>query len=153
MTAEAVVPIVADLARGAGALVRLLLERAAGLLRDRGDADVEAELQAVLTEAAKGGQAVAGLDETLEAVARGAVHRLYLLKGFCEAGGACPACGRLQPSAASPCRGCGAVTDAAELGARMVARVTAARGTVAVVDTHAALARVGGVAARLRYPL
>jgi hypothetical protein len=35
----------------------------------------------------------------------------------------------------------------------MANRVIAAHGTVEIVDLHQALSRVGGVAARLRYPL
>lgn len=130
-----------------------ILGRAAGLLARLGDDETTAAVEAVLTEAAKGGQAVAGLEETLEAVVRGAVHRLYLLEGFREAGGACPVCGHLQRGEVASCRRCGTATRATELGEAMVARVSATGGTVAAVEAHEGLSRVGGLAARLRYPL
>ncbi|MBI2467738.1 MAG: host attachment protein [Candidatus Rokubacteria bacterium] len=112
-----------------------------------------AAVDAVLTEAAKGGQAVAGLEETLEAVARGAVQRLYLSAGFGERGRVCGECGALQPGPTGPCRRCGEATAAVELGEAMVDRVLATGGAVETIEAHAGLPRVGGVAARLRYPL
>ena len=58
-----------------------LVERGRPLLQlTEGDSEA-AEVEATLTEAAKAGRAVAGLEPTLEALGRGAVHRLYLLKG------------------------------------------------------------------------
>jgi hypothetical protein len=97
-----------------------LVERAATLLaRDDRRAESEA-LATVLTEAAKGGRAVAGVQPTLEAAARGAVHRLYVLHGVQAPDG-------------------------------VVERVLAAGGAVEVVDADAGLARVGGIAARLRW--
>lgn len=112
-----------------------------------------AAVDAVLTEAAKGGQAVAGLEETLEAVVRGAVQRLYLAAGFHEDGRACGECDALQPGPTGPCRRCGKTTAAVELGEAMVDRVLATGGAVDAVEAHPGLPRVGGVAARLRYPL
>jgi peptide subunit release factor 1 (eRF1) len=110
-------------------------------------------VDAVLTEAAKSGQAVAGLEALLEAVGRGAVHRLYLIKGFGESGGVCTGCAVLQRGSAVTCRLCGQSTDPVELADAIVARVVAAGGAVDVLEGHAGLARVGGAAARLRYPL
>lgn len=126
----------------------------AGMLLERRRAGREATaLDAVLTEAAKDGRAVAGLEGVLEAAARGAVHRLYLLATFRERGGACSACGALQPGAAPTCRRCKAGTKAIELGEGLVRRVLGTGGHVATVNAHAALEGAGGVAARLRYPL
>jgi peptide subunit release factor 1 (eRF1) len=107
----------------------------------------------VLTEAAKSGRAVAGLEATLEAVRRGAVHRLYLLKAFADSGRVCDGCGALQSGPGERCRLCGAGTRPVDLGSAMVERVLAAGGRVETIDTHGGLARVGGVAARVRYPL
>jgi len=115
--------------------------------------EAHAAVDAVLTEAAKGGQAVASLDETLEAVARGAVLRAYLLRSFRDLGRACAACGRLQPGDGTLCRQCGSPTTEVELGEAVVSRVVAAGGSVETVAEHEGLARVGGLAARLRYPL
>lgn len=128
-----------------------IVERAADLLsRLAAGAD---EVDQVLTDAAKGGPAVAGLERTLEAVARGAVHCLYLARSFRENGRACPSCGRLAGGAEGPCPGCGAVARPIDLGNAMVRGVVGAGGRLHLVDAHAALARQNGVAARLRYPL
>jgi hypothetical protein len=69
-----------------------------------------------------------------------------------EEGRACSGCGALQRATSDGCRWCGAVTRPVELGEAMVQRVLAAGGDVGSVEAHAALARVGGVAALLRYP-
>ncbi len=107
----------------------------------------------VLTEAAKSGRAVAGLEATLEAVRRGAVYRLYLLKAFADAGRACDGCGALQGGQGERCRLCGAGTRPVDLGSAMVERVLATGGRIETIETHGGLARVGGVAARIRYPI
>ena len=110
-------------------------------------------MDAVLTEAAKSGRAVAGPEEVLEAVSRGAVHRLYLLESLSVPGRLCVECGALQSGAGDTCRLCGKATKAIELGGAMVDRVIATGGTVETIGVHQGLARVGGVAALLRYPL
>jgi hypothetical protein len=110
-------------------------------------------IDAVLTEAAKSRQAVAGLGETLEAVNRGAVQRLYITKSFNPPGCACSGCGALAHGPSSACRLCGKPTSAVELAQAMTDRVLATGGRVAVTDEHQRLARVDGVAALLRYPL
>ncbi|HXJ78636.1 MAG TPA: hypothetical protein VMS64_08155 [Candidatus Methylomirabilis sp.] len=130
-----------------------ILGRATGLLGHVAGHDQEMAVDAVLTEAAKSRQAVAGVDETLDAVNRGAVHQLYLLKDFRETGTRCSACGALQRGIHATCRFCGKETKAAELGEAMTDRVIGAQGKVETVDVHQGLARVGGVMARLRFPL
>ncbi|HUO62813.1 MAG TPA: Vms1/Ankzf1 family peptidyl-tRNA hydrolase [Terriglobales bacterium] len=110
-------------------------------------------VDAVLTGAAKGRQAVAGVDETVEAVNRGAVHRLYVLRGARGPAGACSGCGALFPGVPGACRLCGATLKPVELGEALVERVLAAGGTVDTIEAHQTLAKVGGVAALLRYPL
>ena len=133
----------------AGALVA----RASGLL-DESQQQRQAEgVDAVLTEAAKSRQAVAGLDETLDAVNRGAVHRLYVTRSFRPFGCACAGCGALAGGDGPDCQLCGNPTTRVELSQAMADRVLAARGRVEVIDRHARLAEVGGVAAMLRYPL
>jgi len=130
-----------------------LAERATRLLRDR-EGDVEAaSVEAVLTEAAKHGRATAGLEPTLEAAARGAVHRLYVLPSFRRTGSQCGACGGLQTGSAPTCRLCLAATKEVELGEALVQRVLATGGAVQPVAADAGLREVGGVAALLRYPL
>lgn len=131
----------------------VIIGRAREFLGHVGEQDRGIAVDAVLTEAAKSRQAVAGLEETLDAVNRGAVHQLYLLKGFSELGAACKECGALQRGTPAACRFCGKEIKATELGEAMADRVIAAHGKAETVDLHQALSRVGGVAARLRYPL
>lgn len=131
----------------------VLAGRAFGVLARHRAEHLRATVEQVLTEAARGGAAVAGPEETLEAVSRGAVHRLYLLRAFEEAGGRCGACGRLQRADEGRCRACGGVTRRVELGEAMVNRVIATGGSVELVEAHPGLTGVGGVAARLRYAL
>jgi len=92
----------------------------------------------------------------LEAVNRGAVRHLYLLKTFAMPGRVCDGCGALGTSGeASPqettCRFCGQGTRGTELGEAMVDRVAATGGRVSVLERHTWLAERDGIAARLRY--
>ncbi|MBI4637732.1 MAG: hypothetical protein HY727_15460 [Candidatus Rokubacteria bacterium] len=131
-----------------------LAARAAALVKRLEREEEVRALEAVLTEAAKGGRAVAGVEPTLAAAARGAIHRLYVLRGAgAFPGGACLACGALQPGDAPACRACGGKTRAVRLGDAVADRVIAADGAVDLVDEHPGLTRAGGMAARLRYPL
>jgi peptide subunit release factor 1 (eRF1) len=132
--------------------VAVLVERAVELLGRRNAEDEAAEVQEAVVEAAKGGQATAGVEATLDAAARGAVRRLYLLKTFHEAGRRCSACGVIQPGAGGNCRVCGGNTQPLELGEALVERVVAAGGSVDMVE-EPWLGRVEGVAALLRYPV
>ena len=130
-----------------------LVARAGELIGRVAAQEVDAAVDGLLTEAAKGGQAAASLEGVLEAVQRGAVDRLYLLRDFREQGRACTACAALQPGDAARCRLCHQATASAELGEVMVTRTIAEGGAVTMVDAHAALGAVGGVAARLRFAL
>jgi peptide subunit release factor 1 (eRF1) len=130
-----------------------LADRATALLARLDASEQERVLNEVLTEAAKGGQAIAGVEGTLHAVGRGAVRRLYLLRGFSEAGAACTTCAAMQPGEAATCRACGGPTKRVCLGDEVVDRVVTAGGEIAVIDAHAALERAGGMAALLRFPL
>jgi peptide subunit release factor 1 (eRF1) len=132
---------------------RALVARASELIGEDQHRRRIATLDVVLTEAAKSGQAVAGIGETLEAVNRGAVHRLFVAATFATAGTACESCGVLAQGAAGACLGCGRPTRPVALAPAMSERVLAAGGDVEVVDGHARLRDVGGVAALLRYPL
>lgn len=111
------------------------------------------DLDTTLTEAAKGGRAAAGLSSVLQALSRGAVQRLYLLKTFREYGRACSTCGGLHAGDRLACRFCGKATRPVELGERIAERVIRAGGTVEPLPEHAGLADAGGIAAELRYAL
>ncbi len=110
-------------------------------------------VDAVLTEAAKSRQAVAGLDETLDAINRGAVHCFYVATSFASSGRVCAGCGVLARGDGPRCQLCDGSTSRVELAQAMSDRVLAAGGRVEVIEGHTQLARVGGVAALLRYPL
>jgi peptide chain release factor subunit 1 len=128
-----------------------LVARATELIGRVSTQEVAAAVDGLLTEAAKGGHAAASLEGVLEAVQRGAVDRLYLLRTFRERGRACTMCLALQPGDVTTCRICGQAAIAVDLGEAMVSRTIAAGGGATMVDAHAALGAVGGVAARLRF--
>jgi peptide subunit release factor 1 (eRF1) len=131
----------------------LIVDRAAEYLSHvEGQREAEG-VDATLTAAAKRGKATAGLDATLEAINRGAVHRLYLLKGWRAPGRRCGECGVLQGGFSWSCPTCGGEAQTVELGEAMAERVAAAGGTVESIEVHQPLAAVGGIAAELRYPL
>ena len=127
--------------------------RATELLGHRQQQRQAEGVDTLLTEAAKRRRAVAGLDETLDAINRGAVRRFYVAKGFSSSGHACAGCGALARGDGPQCRLCDSPTTRVELDQAMSDRVLAARGRVEVIDGHAGLARAGGVAALLRYAL
>lgn len=131
----------------------LIVDRAAEYLPHvQGQREAEG-VDAALTAAAKRGKASAGLEGTLAAVNRGAVHRLYLLKGWSAPGRRCTRCGTLQGEFTWTCPVCGGEALPVELGEAMAERVAAAGGTVETIEVHQPLVVAGGVAAELRYPL
>lgn len=155
---KSLAPRIAQLVAGSVSAARheaaaVIVARATELLEQLERGAERIDVDGVLVEAAKSKQAVAGLEETLEAVNRGAVHRLYLLKGFGAAGRLCAGCGGLQPGSDPRCRLCASETTAIELADAMADRVIAAGGEVETVEAHQVLAQVGGAAARLRYAL
>jgi peptide subunit release factor 1 (eRF1) len=125
--------------------------RALALIRHVAASNQAATVDSVLIDAAGDGRAAAGVDATVEAVNRGTVDRLYILRSWEEAGRVCPACGALQRGTSTACRWCGKPTSAVSLGEAIVQRVIAAEGTVESARAHAGLERAGGVAALLRY--
>jgi peptide subunit release factor 1 (eRF1) len=116
-------------------------------------AAIAARVEGTLVDAEKGPRAAAGLSRTLEAVHRGAVHQLYLLRAFRRVGVECEQCGQLQAELAPACPHCGGSTTVTELGEAAVRRVLSAKGDVIDVPEHAGLAGHDGIAASLRYPL
>ena len=145
--------IVGEIAGSRDEAGHVLVRRATEVLsRAEGQRHAE-EVDTVLVTAAKGGKAAAGVDATLDAVKRGAVHRLYLLRDFVGSGRVCVACGDLGRGSHELCRLCGKLARPVDLAEAMVHRVISAGGTVAAVPAHMALGGAGGVAARLRFPL
>src|SRR5262245_5688301 len=66
-----------------------LADRATTLLARLDASAQQGIMDELLTEAAKGGRAVAGVEGTLRAVRWGAVRRLYFIRGFSEAATSC----------------------------------------------------------------
>jgi hypothetical protein len=130
-----------------------LADRALAALEPLQAAAAAARVEAVLVDAEKQGRATAGLTSTLDAVSRGAVHQLYLLRAFREVGRECARCGLLKAEAVPTCPLCGGLTIEAELGEAAARRVLSAKGDVIDVPEHPALARHSGLAASLRYAL
>ncbi len=129
-----------------------LVARAAELLATLEKSEAGAAVEGVLTEAAKGGRAVAGLVPTMLAARRGAVRRLYVIEGLREEGRVCGSCGALTPGVVALCPECGATAAIVDLVAECVDRVVGAAGEVVTLEQHEGLRRAGGVAALLRYP-
>lgn len=128
-----------------------IAQRAAGRLDREEHSNEVADVDGVLTEAAKGGRAVAG-PGTLVAARRGAIHRLYIAANLRRQAYACTQCGALQEGGVR-CSLCGDPVHEIDLATALVERVVTAGGTVESVVDHAGLAAAGGFAARLRYPL
>jgi len=116
-------------------------------------ATTAARVEGTLVDAEKHARAAAGLTSTLDAVHRGAVHQLYLLRAFRQVGVECEQCGLLKVESAPTCPYCGGPATATELGEAAVRRVLSAKGDVIDVPAHAGLAQHGGLAASLRYAL
>ena len=132
--------------------IGLIVDRAAEYLPHVQGQRAAEGVDAALTAAGKRGKGSAGLEATLGAVNRGAVHRLYLLKGWSTSGRRCRACGALGGGSAWTCPTCGGEALTVELGEAMAERVAAAGGIVETIEVHQPLAVAGGVAAELRYP-
>jgi hypothetical protein len=128
-----------------------LVRQARQAIRQWLASEAASTVDALLAAAGGGGRATAGVKSTLEVLNQGAVDRLYLLAGFQDTGSACQACGALQHTSAAICPWCGRAAVIVELGEAMVRRTLGAGGAVGIVPVHAALARAGGVAARLRH--
>ena len=110
-----------------------------------------ADVDAILTEAAKGGRAVAGT-RTLEAARRGAVDRLYILANLHRPGYECERCGAIESTGAR-CTRCGGSVREVDVPTALANRVVTTGGTVENIVAHAGLAAHGGLAARLRYAI
>jgi hypothetical protein len=113
--------------------------------------ETAARVESVLVEAEKQGRATAGLSSTLDAVSRGAVHQLYLLRAFRQLGRECERCGVLKAEAVPTCPLCGGVTIETELGEAAARRVLSAKGSVIDIPQHGGLAQHDGLAASVRY--
>ncbi len=109
-------------------------------------------VERLVTTAAKGGEAVVTLDDTLEAVHAGRVQRLVLAEGFRQAGYRCQGCDYLTVQEMPECPFCGSsfrqIKDAVEFAVR---RVLEEGGEVEVISHASDLESAGNIGALLRY--
>ncbi|HEY76667.1 MAG TPA: hypothetical protein G4O00_10900 [Thermoflexia bacterium] len=108
-------------------------------------------VEAVFTAAAKGGEGVVGLDETLSAAHEGRIRILVIDRHFHAPGYRCDRCGYLTTQSLETCPFCGGtfveIPDAAEAA---VTKVIEEGGEIEVVDDNPRLQQVG-IGALLRY--
>lgn len=129
-----------------------VLERATHIVGVR-EREREARLvETLVTTAAKGREAVVGLEDTLSALHDGRILTLIVSEGFRSPGYRCTGCGFVTAEALDGCPFCSQaftkIEDAVELAVR---RAMAAGGEVEVVHGDPALERAGMIGAMLRY--
>mgnify|MGYP006283205619 FL=1 len=125
-------------------------QRAVDILQALGEERKKTMVETVITAAAKGGNGVIRLDETLSAANQGRIQVLVVERDYHESGYRCKGCGYLTTQALETCPFCGAtfqeIPDAAEA---VVTQVVEKGGAVQVVDDGAmGEARIGAL---LRY--
>lgn len=129
-----------------------VLARAMELGRQAQMARLEQLVETIVTAAAKGGEGVIRLDDTLEAVSGGRVQTLVVSEGFRAAGYRCRGCGYLTTQSLGQCPFCGdnfeQIEDAVELA---IGRVMKDSGEVEILRDSDTLARAGQIGALLRY--
>jgi peptide subunit release factor 1 (eRF1) len=129
-----------------------VLERATATVAAR-EREREAHMvQVLITTAAKGREAVIGLDDTLGAVHDGRIQTLVLSEGFRAPGYRCPGCRFVTSEKLEGCPFCGQpfekIDDAVE---HAVRRVISAGSEVEVVHGVPDLEHAGRIGAMLRY--
>jgi peptide chain release factor subunit 1 len=109
-----------------------------------------ATVRDLLERAGNPDQAVLGLPATLAASNRRVLHLLCLADNFAAEGGACPACGGLEGTAALGCPRCGAALAPADLREALVLAALRTGAGIEWVKGNADLQRHGGVGGFLR---
>lgn len=109
-------------------------------------------VDALLTTAAKAGNAVIGLNDTLHAISADRVKTLLLMEDFHTAGKFCPACNQVTAGAHETCPACGGkmqpLDDVIEYA---VSQVLRRGGEVEVVHDNPMLQKSGQIGAILRF--
>ena len=113
-------------------------EQAVEILQELGEKRKKAMVETVITAAAKGGNGVIRLGETLSAANQGRIQVLVVERDYHEPGKKCSGCGYLTTQSLEMCPFCGAefveIPDAAEA---VVTQVVEKGGAVQVVDNGA----------------
>jgi peptide chain release factor subunit 1 len=109
-------------------------------------------IDTTITAAAKLGNGVIGLDDTLRALHEGRVQTLLISSGYRDPGYQCSVCGFLAGHISEGCPFCGnkleEISDAIELAVRKVIK---SGGEVEVIHQHTAFDKAGRIGALLRY--
>lgn len=112
----------------------------------------ERTVDALVTSAAKGREAVAGLSETLEAAHAGRIHTLLFRDGLRTPGFRCTGCGYVRLDVVPACPFCGrdleSIADVVEF---VVRRVLAEGGEVEVLPQNLGPGLAGGIGAFVRF--
>jgi len=129
-----------------------VMERAMAVAQ-RVEREKEARLaEALVTAAAKGREAVAGLPSTLAAVLAGQVQTLVFRDGLRAPGWTCTGCGSVGVDPAPACPFCGKrLEPIADVVEHAVRRVLAEGGEIDVLSPEAGEGILGGIGAFLRY--
>ena len=120
--------------------------------------EVREEIQGLKERGLKAGSAALGLNGTLEAINKGQVHTLYLLKEFSLSGGKCRHCGSLillppEKGGSPSCPLCVGETRTIDLGEELTKAVLRQDGEVKWAEENAILKEHDGVGASLRFRL
>ncbi len=130
----------------------LVLEKSLQVLEDWERKKDERIIRSIITAAAKGGNGVVRLDDTLSAVYAGNIHTLIISDGFRAPGYRCTHCAYLSAQKQAVCTFCGnpieKIEDAVEFAVR---QVLADGGEVEVVKANPELENAGNIGALLRY--
>jgi len=107
----------------------------------------------MVTAAAKAGNAVVGLEDTLEAVNQGRVQTLLVLENFRQSGYRCTGCDKLHPKRMEqPCQECSGRSEATEdIVDLAISAVLRHGGDVQVMGGNPQLVQAGNIGAILRY--
>jgi peptide chain release factor subunit 1 len=106
----------------------------------------------LITTAAKKGEAVIGMEETLKAINDSRVKTLVVMENWHQEGYRCPECNSLTTQPGEPCDGCGGKAERLEdVIEAAVAAVLRHGGEVEVIGPHTELEAISKVGALLRY--
>ncbi len=129
-----------------------VLERTTELMESEEGERQQRLVEQLVTAAAKGGEAVTGLADTLYVAHQGRARTLVLEKGFEASGYLCADCGYVSVDPISSCPLCGGkpqrIADAVN---RVMQQIILAGGSVETVTESKALAEAGHIGAVLRY--
>jgi peptide subunit release factor 1 (eRF1) len=135
-------------------VLKKLFER----LLEREREQVDQEIQGLKEQGLKAGSAALGLNGTLEAINKGQVHTLYLLKDFSPEGGQCRHCGSLilippERGGSPSCPLCVGETRTIDFGEEFTKAVLRQDGGVKWAEENAILKEHDGVGVSLRFRL